>query len=381
MKKGQYKKKMAFIASSAQSILNFRRELVVDLSRYFHVKVFAPYENEEVQQKIIALGVECHPIPMNNQSINPLSDLKLVKYLIAQFKLFKPYSVFSYTIKPVIWGSIAAKIVRIENIYSMITGLGYAFTEVSTLKHKLVNLLVRYLYKNALSNNRVIFFQNPDDLQLFQQLKLVSLQKRVVLLNGSGVDIEYFSCCIPVQSPIRFLMIARLLKDKGIYEYWEVARRIKQHYPSVEFHLVGYLDDNPHSLMENELRKLQNSEVIIFHGRLSDVREVIQQCSVYVLPSYREGLPRSVLEAMAMGRPIITTDAPGCRETVIEGVNGFLVPIKNVEKLVEAVEKFIRQPGLIATMGKESRKIAEEKFDVRKVNQDILKHLGLLEEG
>jgi len=179
-----------------------------------------------------------------------------------------------------------------------------------------------------------------------------------------------------IKFPI-FLIITRLIRDKGICEYVDAAKTIKKKYPCVRFQVVGYLDSNPTALTKKELDELTADNVVECLGKMDDVRPAIANSSVYVLPSYAEGMPRSTLEAMAMGRPIITTDVPGCRETVVEGVNGFLVPIKNAEKLAEAMEKFILQPELISIMGKESRRMAEEKYDVHKVNKVVLDALGL----
>jgi len=190
------------------------------------------------------------------------------------------------------------------------------------------------------------------------------------------VDTEYYKP-EPFAENLSFLLIARLLKDKGIREYAESATIIKQKYPKISFRLVGWIEDNPASISKKELDLWVKQGIIEYLGKLSDVRPAIAESSVYVLPSYREGTPRTVLEAMAMGRPIITTDAPGCRETVQHGKNGFLVPVKNAPALVNAMEQFIRQPELTEQMGKASRQIAIEKYDVHKVNAVILKTMGL----
>ena len=229
----------------------------------------------------------------------------------------------------------------------------------------------------ALKGNTKVFFQNPDDMELFAELNLIRGTEQAVLINGSGVDIEHYREVRPVTEKIVFLLIARLIRDKGLYEYVEAARIIKQHYPEVVFRLVGPFDSNPTAISEATVNQWQGEGVIEYAGETKDVRPYIAGSSVYVLPSYREGTPRTVLEAMSMGRPIITTDAPGCRETVIHGKNGYLVPVKNLDALVEALERFIANPELIPIMGKESRKIAEEKYDVRKVNATILNTMGL----
>jgi glycosyltransferase involved in cell wall biosynthesis len=173
------------------------------------------------------------------------------------------------------------------------------------------------------------------------------------------------------------LLIARLLGDKGIREYAQAAQRIRAIHQDVRFSLVGWIDENPDAITQAELDAWTVAGDLVYLGRLEDIRPAIAACSVYVLPSYREGTPRTVLEAMAMGRPIITTDAPGCRETVIDGDNGFLVPVRSVDALVEAMQRFVQDPGLAARMGQRSRQLAEEKYDVHKVNAVMLKEMGL----
>jgi glycosyltransferase involved in cell wall biosynthesis len=237
------------------------------------------------------------------------------------------------------------------------------------------------MYALALSRTKVVFFQNSDDAVLFHKLGLLGTQNKVCVVNGSGVDIhQYAFSPIPLGRTgpaTTFLLIARLLGDKGVREYIEAARRIKAHCPETVFRLVGWIDENPDAIREQELNDWVSEGVVEYLGRLSDVRPAIADCTVYVLPSYREGTPRTVLEAMAMGRPIITTDAPGCRETTVEGENGFLVPVKDVDKLAEVMLRFVHQPELASRMGARSRHIAEEKYDVNKVNAVMLHRMGI----
>jgi glycosyltransferase involved in cell wall biosynthesis len=198
-----------------------------------------------------------------------------------------------------------------------------------------------------------------------------------VVVNGSGVDLDKFVFISPLKVKPVFLLIARLIGDKGIREFVQAAQLIQRSYPDCRFLLVGGLDSNPDAISQIELDDWIHNGMVEYLGRLDDVRPAIARASVYVLPSYREGTPRSVLEAMAMGRAIITTDAPGCRETVIDGENGFLVPVKSVDALVDAMTRFIEDPDLAVRMGKRSREIAEEKYDVHKVNAVMLKEMGI----
>ncbi|MCM8539577.1 MAG: glycosyltransferase family 4 protein, partial [Lentisphaeraceae bacterium] len=261
------------------------------------------------------------------------------------------------------------------NIYSMITGLGYIFTG-ETLRHKVLRFIISFVYCRALKINKRVFFQNPDDLNKLLELNLVQ-KSQAVIINGSGIDISNFK---ETQLPgeVRFLLIARLLRDKGVYEYIDAIKIVKEKYPDIQFDLVGWLDENPACIKSKDLERWQKTNLVNFLGKLDDVRPALEKCSVYVLPSYREGTPRTVLEAMAMGRPIITTDAPGCRETVKDQENGFLVPVKNSKVLAEKMIYFIEHPQEQIEMGKKSRCMAVQKYDVHKVNRSILEAMELM---
>jgi glycosyltransferase involved in cell wall biosynthesis len=239
--------------------------------------------------------------------------------------------------------------------------------------------LVSYLYRTGLKYNSVVFFQNPDDLQLFIEKRIIPKNVKPVLINGSGVNTVRFGFASPKLTPITFLLVARMIRDKGIPEYVEAARQLKKRYSEVKVQLLGPLDVNPAAITRKEIEHWSDEGIIEYLGETKDVRPYIAEASVFVLPSYREGTPRSVLEALSMGRPVITTDAPGCRETVQEGVNGYLVPIKDHTALFKAMERFVLQPELIPEFGLASRKIAEQKYDVRKVNSTILEEMELIE--
>ena len=370
------RKKVCIVASYAPSILNFRKELVIEIVKTCDVYVCVPFMTNELKASIEGLGVVVVDIKINSGSINPFDNLIYMFTLLRHFRVIRPDIVFNYTIKPVIWGSVAAKLTGVQHIVSMITGLGYSFTELDSFKRKLVNKSVCILYRGALILTQKVLFQNNDDRQLFKDKHLINNTSATVI-NGSGVNLDYFKYHAQYPEKITFLMMGRLLKDKGIYEYIQAARHIKALYDNVDFSLVGWIDDNPSSVTASELSTWCKEGVVNFLDKLEDVRGCLMASSVYVLPSYREGTPRSVLEAMSMGRPIITTDAPGCRETVIDGVNGYLVPIKNTEKLVESMIKFIENRELVHTFGKKSRDIAEDKYDVYKVNAVIMKALTL----
>jgi len=370
--------KIIVLAGLAESLLNFRGHLLSTMVKAGHeVIACAPEKPHKVIDGLKTIGVSYHSIELDRTGMNPLKDLRLCIHLRDMFLELKPDVFFGYTIKPVIYGSFAARLANIPNKYSMITGLGYAFSE-TTLRQRLVNILVRRLFRFSLSMNDKVFFQNPDDLSLFEQLGLIKGKNKGILINGSGVDLDFFAQSSPVLDRPVFLLIARLLKAKGICEYVNSAKVLKERYPQAKFLLLGPCDSNPSAVSEKQIIEWQTTGVIEYRGEASDVRPIIAEASVFVLPSYyREGIPRTILEAMAMGKPIITTDAPGCRETVKDGENGFLVPVKDSLALAAAMEKFILQPALIDVMGKRSREIAIMKFDVHKVNSVIMKEMGL----
>lgn len=370
------KKKIFFVASFADSLINFRLQLMQSfVTNGYEVVALAP-QDWEVSKYLNTHSIRFLPIPLERNGTNPIADLKLFFALKKIMQVESPDILFSYAMKPVIYASLAANNRRVSQIYSLLTGTGYAFSNVN-LKGKLIGWIVRRLLKKALSVNTKVFFQNPDNLNLFRKEKILSKKTATAVVNGSGVDCNYFS---PVQYPkeVHFLMIARLLRSKGVNEYVEAAKRIKKRFPNIKFFLVGWIDTNPESISQKELDTWIEEGHIEFLGKLNDVRDSIKNSSVYVLPSWYEGTPRTVLEAMAMARPIITTDAPGCRETVIPNYNGFLVPTHNVEKLCHAMEYFLLNPEKISVMGEASRKIAVEKYDVDKVNRHMMEEMAVL---
>jgi len=373
-------KKFLLIAGYPDSLLNFRGPLLrALLAEGLEVHVAAPDlpANSVVRQQLEALGVHVHEVALRRTGMNPLADLATVYHLWRLMRRIKPDYSLGYTIKPVIYGSLAAWLAGVPRRFALITGLGYAFTGEATGKRKLIQQMARRLYTLALGRAERVFFQNTDDEALFRELNLVPARVPSTVVNGSGIDLSQFEPAPLPKDQTVFLLIARLLGDKGIREYVAAAREIRKLHPEVVFRLVGAVDDNPDSVSTEEVESWQQDGTLEYLGRLEDVRPAIEGCSVYVLPSYREGTPRTVLEAMAMGRPVITTDAPGCRETVVEGDNGFLVAVKDVDALAEAMQRFIGQPELVASMGQRSRAFAEEKYDVHKVNAVMLAAMGV----
>ena len=366
--------KVIIIAGFAKSLINFRGELINDFIKLgYEVVAMAPEKGFE--KELLEIGAIYRSVPLQRNGMNVFKDIKTLFYLAKILYEEKPSILLLYTIKPVIYGSIAAKIIKLSSVYSIITGLGYAFTGYSH-KRTIISNIVKFLYKIAFSNNKKVFFQNPDDLELFTRLNLLTVNK-TVLINGSGVNTTRFALKKNIIQPVSFLLIARLVWDKGIAEYVKAARMLKEQYPEVNFNLLGPFDDGPAGISQVYVESLVAEGTIYYLGETNDVRPYIADASIYVLPSYREGTPRSILEAMSMGRPVVTTDAPGCRETVKNGFNGFLVPVKDSYALAKAMEYFILNPEQIPIVGARSREIAEEKYDVRKVNRSIIHAMGL----
>lgn len=375
-------KKFLLIASYANSLINFRWDLICAIqAKGLEVHVAAPEinNNPAILEKLRNNGVIVHDVPMQRTGTNPVQDVKTLIALRQLMQRIRPDYVMAYTIKPVIYGMLAAASTGVPHRAALITGLGYAFqdSEGST-KQNLIKSVTRQLYSRALSAADLTFFQNDDDQKLFTDLGIIRPGQNTVVVNGSGVNTEKFSAQpLPEGDEVHFLLIGRLLKDKGVREYVEAARQVKQQYPQAIFNLVGFLDSNPSSVTQQELDQWVNDGTVKFWGKLADVRPAINACHVFVLPSYREGTPRTVLEAMATGRAIITTDAPGCRQTVENGYNGWLVPVQSADKLAEAMKRFLNEPALIEKMGQASLEIARNKYDVNIINDFMLNKLKI----
>ncbi|WP_208511615.1 glycosyltransferase family 4 protein [Variovorax paradoxus] len=370
--------KFLLVGSFAESLLNFRGALISALQqRGLEVHVAAPElpPGNPYRLQLEARGIVVHSIYMRRTGTNPVADLRTLFSIWGLMRRVRPRFVMTYTVKPTIYGGLAARFARVPHRFALITGLGYAFQEGKG--RGWLRAIVQRLYAISLEGAQKVFFQNSDDEALFRRRGLLGPAKASCVVRGSGVDLEKFSASKISAKSLSFLLIARLLGDKGIREYVQAARKVRALYPEVRCMLAGWIDTGPDAIAQDELDAWCSDGSIEFLGRLSDVRPAIASCSVYVLPSYREGTPRTVLEAMAMGRAVITTDAPGCRDTVIEEFNGFLVPVKSVDSLVNAMLKFVADPSISRIMGEKSRNVAEEKYDVHKVNAIMLFEMGI----
>lgn len=376
-------KKIILIGTTASSFLGFRADLIRHLVAHHHlVYAFTSEYTETCLNKIEALGATPITYTLNRGGLNPLADIVSTYHLAKKIKKINPDLVFSYFSKPVIFGTLAAKIAKVPSIIGMLEGLGYTFTnqpDGQNRKTKLIKKIQILLYKFALPQLDKLIFLNPDDPKDLLEEHEIKV-KQVEVLGGIGLNLQEYSYqpLYDIKAPIRFLFIGRLLKEKGIHDFLAAAKTVKSIYPQTVFTVLGEIDHaNMGALSATELDLLINSGIIDYPGFVSNIKEWISNSHVFVLPSYREGVPRSTQEAMAVGRAIITTDVPGCRETVTEGVNGFLVPKWNSDALADKMIYFIEHHEQISRMGIESHKIAIEKFDANKVNQKLLKILGL----
>lgn len=362
----------------APSLLNFRGPLIRALAGAGHqVLACAPEDDAEVAEKLRALGAEYHSVPLSRTGLNPLADARSVGALTRVFRGLHADVFLGYTIKPVIYGSAAARLAGVRDRYAMITGLGYAFGR-GTARQRILGALVTGLYRAALSGSRAVFFQNPDDAAEFTSRGIVRGATRPVLINGSGVDLDHYRPAPPVLDGPVFLLIARMIPEKGVNDFVEAARSLKRRYPAARFQLLGPVDTNSNAIPREVIAGWEAEGVIEYLGAQGDVRPALAGASVFVLPSfYREGTPRTILEALSTGRPVVTCDAPGCRETVIPGRNGFLVPTRSPEALAAALERFAAEPQLIVSMGEAGLELARTRYDVHAVNASIMGAMGL----
>jgi glycosyltransferase involved in cell wall biosynthesis len=371
------RRKIAVLQVHDSNVLAWRGHLLQEMvARGHEVAVYLPSAAPQVVEGLRAIGVTCLQFGLNRAGISPLGDVGSLNHLRRAFHATHVDLVFGFSAKPIIYGSFAARAAGVPDIFSLVEGAGYTFSSVD-LRARCLRLLVARLYRMSFAFNRKVFFLNPDDRELFCDMRLVKGREQCVLLNGIGVDLTAYQPA-PLPSRPAVLMIARLLKLKGVREYVAAARIIRAKYPDVIFRLLGRTESHPDAIAERDLQAWVEEGLVEYLGWQDDVRPAIAASTLFVLPSYlREGTPRSTMEALAMGRPVVTTDNPGCRETVEHGTNGYLVPVRDVPALAEAIEHFITHPEQAAPMGRASRRLAEMKFDVCAVDQLILDTMGI----
>lgn len=371
---------IAIVNGIGDAVVAFRGALVRDLvARGHDVTVSTPRPAEvsadEVERAVAARGARCVFSPLERTSLNPLSERRARAHYRSLFDQLRPAAVFVSNPKPIFHAIPAARTAGVGRRVAMVTGLGFAFTG-SSFKARVLRAVATGLYRRAFRDATHIFFQNRDDLDELDRLGALVDAPEPRLIAGSGVDVEAFAAAQPVPGPPVFLMVSRFLGDKGVREFAEAARIVRARRPSWRFRLVGWIDRNPAAIRQEELDAWVRDGVVECAGRLDDVREELRRASVFVLPSYREGTPKSVLEALATARPVITTDAIGCRETIRDGIEGLLVPPRDAPALAEACLRLGDDGAMRAEMGLAARRRAEERFDVRLVNAEIMEALG-----
>jgi glycosyltransferase involved in cell wall biosynthesis len=374
--------KILILGPEAVQVFRFRRDLAADLMALGHqVLLGAPPGGPNLVSAIRRSGMGFEPLPLARAGLDPLKDLGFLLALRRLILRERPDVLLFTTLKPVLYGSLAARACHRGPYFSMISGAGSLFMGTSPPK-RLLRALVKPFLRLALSGNKALFFQNPDDLALFVGKGLVPDPSRAVLIAGSGVPLREFPASPVPNQPPRFLYVGRFLREKGIEDFAQAASFLKARHPRARFQALGDLDPNPGSVGPGDLERWRAQGALEILAPVPDVRPALRRCSVFVLPSYyREGVPRSALEALSTGRAVVTADSPGSRETVREGRNGFLVPPRDPEALARAMERFILEPSLARRMGRASRRLAEGRFDVRKVNRVILRTMGLGKKG
>lgn len=355
------------IVNKSESVLNFRLGLIRQLQKNGHrVSVIA--SDDERMSDIAKLNVSFYCVTHDNRGMNPFGIARYLKQIYQIVKRESPDLVFTFQLKPNTFGIFAAKAAGVDRIYSMVEGAGDVFIKQS-LPWKLIRTVICTLYRCAFRNSGKVFFLNREDNAEFVSRRLVPEAKAMVI-PGIGVDLERFACK-PVQNQRTFLMVARLHREKGVFEYCECARIVKQKYPDSRFHYLG----PEREIKVADIQEYIDDGSISYLGTVHDVRPYLEECTCMVLPSYREGMPMSIMEAEAVGRGIITCDNVGCRDTVAEGYNGFLVPHRAIDALAEKCIYIIEHPQEAIRMGENSRRFAEDHFDQNVINQQILEVL------
>lgn len=358
-------------------MVNFRGSLIRELaSRGHEIIALAPDYDADTAAAIEALGAKPLSVPIARLGTNPVEDLWTLVTLIRIFRRCRLDVVLSYTVKPIIYGGLAAWLVGIRRRYALVEGVGQIFAPIDkSIRSRLLRSVVETLYRVALSKVDRCFFLNDTDLSDFVELGLVAAQK-TVQVGAIGLELSHWPPSTPVVDPTTFILVGRLQRQKGIFEFVEAARAIREQRPLVRFVIVGGVDHGPESIAEEQVKSWVAEGIVEWEGH-TRVLPWLEDSSVFVLPSYREGAPRSIQEAMAVGRAVITTDVPGCRDMVVEGKNGVLVPPRDSRALAEAMLRFLDEPQLIINMGREGRVLAEQRFDASSFNIHLVGLMGL----
>ncbi len=355
--------KILIVAAASLMVLAFRTDLIRKFQNNGYKVGVVAFDNIYAE-KIKNLGVEFYYINDNNRSTNPFKILSLKKKYVKIIKSFKPDVVFTFMLKPNIFATLAAKKASVKNVFSMVEGAGDVFVN-NGLKSKVIRAVVCHLYRRSFKHVEKVFFLNNDDKYEFVGRRLVK-EDCAQVINGIGVNLDKFKFS-PVTKKAKFLMVSRLVETKGVIEYCKCAKEVKKLYPDAVFDLVG----GEGALKKEDIKEYIDDGSIVYHGETNDVMPYLEGCSVFVLPTYREGFPVSVMEAQSVGRVVIISNAVGCKATVKDGYNGFFVPVKDVNALKDKCIYFIENPEKAVEMGKNAREFAQENFDQKKINQQL----------
>ena len=363
--------RIAIVTTYAHKVFKARKELLNAILKEGHqIIVMGPEEPNLSTDEAIDFGAEYYQLNTLRHNTNPFKESIALLDTVRKIKIANIESILVYGTRMIPNIIIAAKIAKVCNIVGVVNGAGNLLM-MKGLKGEAIRLLSFPMIRMALNFANTVVFQNRDDYSDFKKYKLVR-KDNVIVTNGSGVNIDDYSS-FPLPEKMNFLLVTRITGSKGIDEFLEAAKIVKQLYPEVEFSLVGQKDDNDGSVDWDKLYSYQKMGFLTYYGESQHVIEHLKKCCVYVFPSYyREGVPRSVLEALAIGRPIITTDVPGCKETVLNGVNGFLIKPKNTDELVDRITWMISNNEKLQPMAEKSREIAEKKFNVNTINKKLL---------
>ncbi|MCB1355358.1 MAG: glycosyltransferase family 4 protein [Maritimibacter sp.] len=373
-------RRIALVSSYAPSLTRFRFDLIRALIAEGHaVTAFAPENDRQVAAALAGIGCDFQVLPMARTGTDVFADLGLLARMTRAFRRLRPDVVITYTMKPVIYGGIAARLAGVPDRHALMTGLGYVFADPDPRgKRRLLRALSVRLYRAGLRGTGRVFVYNGADEDDIRRFRMLDDDAKLVRVAGTGVNLERYPHRPAPEGPLRFLMIARLLADKGVREYVAAAKRLKPAFPEAEFRILGPLDPNPEGIGADEIAQWRRDGVVDYLGETDDVRPYLADSSVFVLPSYyREGIPRSILEAMATGRPVITTTLPGCADTVEDGVSGYLVAPRDDAALAAAMRRFLDDPARAEPMGRSARTRAEAVFDIHKVNRHLVTQMGL----
>lgn len=367
--------KTIVLASLAYSLINFRGRLIAAMIEQGHeVIVCAPDADPEIEAKLKAMGATYRQMPMARAGMNPFADIQTLTWLVRCFRKERPQIVLAYTQKPIIYGGMASRLVSGGRFYAMVSGLGHVYSDGGGRSLRMVRAIVSMLYRLAIRKARAVFVFNSDDRAEMLRHHIIDPDAYVVQVPGSGVDLDHYGFVRVPDGPPTFLMVARLLRNKGVMEYVEAARIVRAQVPDARFQLLGPTDANPAALTTADI----DQSVVEYLGETRDVRPYLAAASIFVLPSwYREGLPRTILEAMAIGRGVITTDMPGCREPIVSGENGFIVEPRSALSLADAMLRVCADPGLPARMSIAARRTVQDRYSVEMVNALLLSTMDM----